>query len=159
MHFVLPTKKEQSLVDVELCSAPYWAIHVVFVVFCGFVTYVSIRINAAEQRVKIKYGINYSEGDVLFKGGALAKLVSIGFFGGAVAGCLGIGGGVIYNPAFLSLGVSPKVSSATGMFLVMVSAINTNLFNWSSGFLIMDYAFWISAVSVCTAMFGIYATD
>lgn len=50
-------------------------------------------------------------------------LLIMGFFGGWVAGALGLGGGSIYNPALLSLGVSPKVSSASGLYLVTFSKI------------------------------------
>jgi len=49
----------------------------------------------------------------------------IGFLGGWVAGALGLGGGSIYNPALLTLGVPPKVSAATGMYLVTFSTVSS----------------------------------
>lgn len=60
-------------------------------------------------------------------------LVSIGGVGGWVAGALGLGGGSIYNPALLSLGVNPRVSGATGMYLVLYSTINSCMVNYLNG--------------------------
>jgi len=70
--------------------------------------------------LKRKYMINYIEGDVTFEGKSLTKLILIGFVGGWVAGALGLGGGSIYNPALLSLGVNPRTSGSTGMYLVQI---------------------------------------
>lgn len=107
----------------------------------------------------MKYGINFVEGDVIFEGKALTVLICIGFIGGLVAGALGLGGGSIYNPALLSLGVHPKVSGATGMFLVLVSTINTCLINFLNGFLDVKYACWISTFSLLGSILGMAATD
>ena len=79
--------------------------------------------------------------------------------GGLVAGALGLGGGSIYNPALLSLGVHPKVSGATGMFLVLFSTINTCLINYLNGFLDVKYACWISTFSLLGSILGMAATD
>ena len=122
-------------------------------------TWLSVHINASEQKLKIKYGVNYKEGDVIFEGRPLIVIISIGFVGGLVAGSLGLGGGSIYNPALLSLGVHPKVSGATGMFLVLVSTINTCLINYLNGFLNFYYACWISAFSLIGSIIGMMATD
>ncbi len=53
----------------------------------------------------------------------LGQLLILGFVGGWVAGALGLGGGCVYNPALLALGIPPKVSSATGLYLVTFSKI------------------------------------
>jgi len=86
-------------------------------------------------------------------------LVAIGFVGGLVAGSLGLGGGSIYNPALLTLGVHPKVSGATGMFLVLFSTVNTCLLNFLNGFLDVYYAMWISSFALLGSIAGMLATD
>ena len=107
----------------------------------------------------MKYGVNYKEGDVVFEGKALTIVISIGFVGGLVAGALGLGGGSIYNPALLTLGVHPRVSGATGMFLVLYSTVNTCLINYLNDFLDLKYACWISAFSLFGSVLGMMATD
>ena len=79
--------------------------------------------------------------------------------GGFVAGAFGLGGGSIYNPAFLTLGVHPKVSGATGMYLVMISTINTCCINALNGYLNIYYALWISSWSLAGSILGMASTD
>ena len=105
------------------------------------------------------YNINYKEGDIKFEGDTLHKLLGIGFVGGWVAGALGLGGGSIYNPALLTLGVHPKVSGATGMYLVLFSTINTCLVNYLNGYLHVPYACWIASWSLAGAILGMALTD
>ena len=83
----------------------------------------------------------------------------IGFVGGFVAGAFGLGGGSIYNPAFLTLGVHPKVSGSTGMYLVMLSTINTCVVNFMNGYLNVYYALWISLWSLAGSIIGMMVTD
>ena len=123
------------------------------------VALIAIQVNQQEQQLKIKYDINYTNGDIKFSGNALLQLTGLGFVGGLVAGALGLGGGSIYNPALLTLGVHPKVSGATGMFLVLFSTVNTCLVNYLNGFLNLQFGVWISLWSLCGALFGMSITD
>ena len=159
LNLLQPTSSETSPIDIKMCGWSYWFVELFFVGVCVLMTWVAIKLSAAEQTLKIKYGINYQEGDVVLKGKALTILVSIGFVGGLVAGALGLGGGSIYNPALLSLGVHPKVSGATGMFLVLFSTANTCLLNFLNGFLDVKYACWISSFSLLGSVLGMAATD
>ena len=59
----------------------------------------------------------------------------LGFLGGWVAGALGLGGGTIFNPLLLKLGVPPKVSSATGMYLIMFSKVASSLIYYLADYL------------------------
>ena len=159
VNVLQPTSSEPSKIDIKMCSWLYWSIELLFIVICGAMTFLSIKVNSEEQKLKIKYGVNYKEGDILFEGRALVVLVSIGFVGGLVAGALGLGGGSIYNPALLSLGVHPKVSGATGMYLVLYSTVNTCLINYLNDYLDIYYALWISTFSLLGSILGMLATD
>jgi uncharacterized membrane protein YfcA len=55
--------------------------------------------------------------------------------------------------------VHPKVSGATGMYLVLFSTVNTCLVNYLNGFLHLNYGVWISFWSVLGAFFGMQVTD
>jgi len=50
----------------------------------------------------------------------LARLL-VGSALGGIVGAMGLGGGVVFNPCLLSLGVPPTVVAATGMFLILYS--------------------------------------
>ena len=83
----------------------------------------------------------------------------IGFIGGLIAGALGLGGGSIYNPAFLEMGLHPKCSSATGMFLVLISTINSVTINYMNGYLDVQYGLWVSSFALVGSVAGLMSTD
>ena len=117
---------------------------------------ISTRLVAYEQGLKEKFGgKNLAESDLIFKGKVLRNVLFLGFSGGWVAGALGLGGGVIFNPLLLSMGVPPKVSSATGMYLITFSKIVTSVIYFMYGELIIDYALWAAFVSVLGSIMGI----
>ena len=91
----------------------------------------------------------------MFEGKTLRNVLTLGFFGGWVAGALGLGGGVIFNPLLLAMGVPPKVSSATGMYIITFSKIATCVIYLIYGLLQMDYALWIAMWSTVGAIAGL----
>ena len=107
----------------------------------------------------MKYKVNYKEGDVIYHGKSLIILLIIGFAGGLIAGALGLGGGSIYNPAFLALGINPKVAGSTGMFLVMISTVNSVLIDYLNGYLLIDWGCWIAMFAFFGSLAGMFATD
>ena len=75
------------------------------------------------------------------------NLVMLGFGGGLVSGCVGLGGGAIYNPMLISLGVPPTVSSATGLYLVFFSKFASCFVYYLNGELEIAYGLWIGLFS------------
>jgi uncharacterized membrane protein YfcA len=89
--------------------------------------WIAIRIARSEQNLKVKYGnINVVASDIRLTNASVRCIVLLGFFGGLIAGALGLGGGVIFNPMLLMLGLPPLVSSASGLFLVTFSKVATS---------------------------------
>lgn len=96
------------------------------------------------------------ESDLIFEGHALRVVLALGFGGGWVAGALGLGGGVIFNPLLMALGVPPRVSSATGMYMITFSKICTCTIYFVNGRLALDYGGWMAAWSVAGACIGLH---
>jgi len=48
-----------------------------------------------------------SDTDIIFNTKEITKLLMLGFFGGFLAGAFGLGGGVIFNPILLTMGLPP----------------------------------------------------
>jgi len=86
-------------------------------------------------------------------------VLRLGFGGGFVAGALGLGGGSIFNPYLIGMGVPPKVSSSTGMYLVLYSTIATCTVYITTGHLDMAYGLWIAGWSCVGSLFGLYGTN
>jgi uncharacterized membrane protein YfcA len=89
----------------------------------------------------------------------LTKLLLIGFVGGWVAGALGLGGGSIYNPALLSMGVNPRVAAATGKYLIIFSCINACVVCYISGILDVRYGLYIGGWVIVGSILGLILAD
>lgn len=94
-------------------------------IICIICTVIAVKVARRDQNLKIKYGnVNVCSSDIRYNDNKkLTWLIMLGFVGGWVAGALGLGGGSVYNPSMLALGIPPKVSSATGLYLITFSKI------------------------------------
>ena len=72
-----------------------------------------------EDKLKAKVGYEYDETDIKLSAANVIKLSLFSFIGSTIAIAVGVGGSIIFNPLLLSMGVSPIVSSATSLYLVM----------------------------------------
>jgi uncharacterized membrane protein YfcA len=109
--------------------------------------------------LKVKYGkLNISENDIILNYRKLTVLVSLGFAGGFIAGALGLGGGIIYNPVLLTMGLPPMVAAASGLYLVTFSKVATSVVYLVNGQLPLDYAGWLSFCSTVGSVLGVFAT-
>jgi uncharacterized membrane protein YfcA len=150
----------KSSVSFEECGLGDWSMTAVFIASMILVVYFSCHMIEKEQSLKQKFGnVNLAASDLIFRGTVLRNVLILGFVGGWVAGALGLGGGVIFNPLLLHMGVPPKVSSATGMYLITFSKVATTLFYILFGQLKMDYALWIAGWSSIGAVIGLYGAN
>ena len=159
MNLSIGSSSKPSIIGISSCGAVSWIMQIGFLILCGFVTWGSVRLNKKEQDLRKRYNINYVEGEIIFEGTVLYKLVIIGFAGGFVAGGLGLGGGSIYNPALLSLGVNPRVASSTGMYLVIFSCINACVVNFLSQLLDLKYGAFVGTWVVIGSLGGLVMAD
>ena len=125
MNLMMGSSYMESIVGIKKCEIAYWAIQIAFVLICVVCAVIAVRLAQSNQNLKLKYGgVNLGESDIRYNDRTkLTQLLILGFVGGWVAGALGLGGGCVYNPALLALGIPPKVSSATGLYLVTFSKI------------------------------------
>jgi uncharacterized membrane protein YfcA len=146
----------KSDISIDKCSVGDWIVLLIFIIVMICVVKVSVMNVSKEQALKEKYGsVNLAKSDLIFRGEVLRNVLMLGFGGGWVAGALGLGGGVIFNPLLLSMGVPPKVSSATGMYLITFSKVATCTLYFLFGELMMDYALWIAVWSTVGAVIGL----
>ena len=142
------------------CELGDWFSLVVFIILMICQVMISTRLISYEQSLKKKFGnINIVESDLIFSGKVLRNILGLGFVGGWVAGALGLGGGVIFNPILLSMGVPPKVSSATGMYLITFSTFVTSCIYFLYGEMVIDYALWAAFISIMGSLLGLVSIN
>ena len=141
-------KTTASIIGIERCSGGDWGIILAFILVCSLMTVGSLKIINREQGLKHKYNKGLAPSDLHFKGKVLLKLLLVSFFGGIVTGALGLGGGTVFNPVLISMGVPPKVSSATGKYMIMFSKASACIVYLIYGQLDMIQGLWLGAWKV-----------
>lgn len=95
-----------------------------------------------------------TENDIIYNVTNVTKLVSLGFLGGFFAGAFGLGGGVIYNPILLTMGLPPTVSGACSLFLVCYSKVASTVIYSLNGLMNWPFALWVGAWSCIGGLVG-----
>jgi uncharacterized membrane protein YfcA len=86
-------------------------------------------------------------------------LVGLGIFTGAVAGVLGIGGGLLIVPVLTIAGLSLVQATATSLVGVFLSAVSGSVQNWRAGRLNLTYALGLAIFGIPTAQLGAWLAD
>ena len=95
------------------------------------------------------------ESDLQYSGRPLYLLMVFAFIGGWVSGAFGLGGGSVFNPLMIELGVPPAVSTSTGMYMIMFSTFASSFIYISYGALDIPFAIWLSFWCVIGILFGV----
>lgn len=110
---------------------------VVFVILMG-VFLRNLVNNESEVATKLNDDqISFVDSDIDWKSHANVIYPMLCFIAGVIAGCLGIGGGIIKGPILLELGLSPYIVSATSTSMVFMTSIITV----SSYFMYRNYGY------------------
>ena len=133
------------IIDIQKCSSLDWTVLGLFVLAMLLLSSIGLMWNRKEQALKIKAGVGLIDSDIRYGGSQLIKLLFGALFGGWVGGALGLGGGSIFNPLMISLGVPPSVSTSTGMFMIMFSTGASTMMYIAAGSLNISFAIWLSA--------------
>ena len=101
-------------------------------------------------------GKGLAKSDVKFERKVVTKLVIFALMGGWVSGALGLGGGAIFNPLLLSMGVPPAVASSTGIYMIMFSTAGSSITFIVFGTLNTPYGLWIGGWCAVASIIGLY---
>ena len=104
----------------------------------------------------MRVGFGMVAGDVQFQQSILVKLVIFALLGGWVSGALGLGGGAIFNPLLLSMGVPPSVASSTGMYMILFSTAGSSITYLVFGTLNLPFGLWIGCWCAIASLGGLY---
>ena len=139
---------------IKRCSSDDWALFGGYIGLSFMLTHAATAIVRSEQALKLRTGRLQPESDVHL-GKSLKPLLIFSFIGGLVSGAFGLGGGSIFNPLLIEMGVPPSVSAATGMYMVMVSSLATSAMYATYGTLDFEYVAWLGLWTVLGLIYGL----
>jgi uncharacterized membrane protein YfcA len=145
------SNKVPSFFGIKKCSFFYW---LCFLIYVGIMLYfISYSIKKVYEHINKKKKVipNFKSKVVENVENNIIYVVGISIIAGIVSSSLGIGGGMITNPAFYSLGMDAKECSSTSNFLIIVTAIASSFIFILSGQLEIGY-------SICLGIFCVLAT-
>lgn len=134
-------KGAESIVGLESCAAVDWVIQVIYLILCIVITYIAVRF--IKKETELKQICQDYKTEIELNNRNLVRLLLVAFVGGWVAGALGLGGGSIFNPILLEMGLNAIVSSATGMYMIMFSTAASTAVFMINDMILYDYALWI----------------
>merc|ERR1719419_848685 len=119
---------EESFAGILYCSAGFWGMTVAIplIQVCFSALFGKIEIDKASiqsggiQRTSSKALLDYNE--VEWNWMNVVRYMVYAFVCGLLAGCLGIGGGLVLSPLLLELGFFPAVASAISGMAVLVTS-------------------------------------
>ena len=159
ISFMRGSKSTPSIIGVAKCSPWDWGLLAIFCLLMFGFSGLGVYLNIKEQKLKVKVGRGLHEKDLRFAGKKLFYLLFFAFVGGWVSGALGLGGGSIYNPLMISLGVPPSVSTSTGMYMIMLSTAASSIIYISYGVMPIGFSIWLSVWSSAGIVSGIVAIN
>ena len=143
-----------SFIGIKKCSFLYWF---TFLIYVGIMMYfIKYSIDKVYEHIEKKKKLipNFRSEVVQNVENNIKFVVGISIIAGIVSSSLGIGGGMITNPAFASLGMDPKESSSTSNFLIIVTAIASSFIFILSGQLEISYSICLGTFCTLAALVG-----
>ena len=143
-----------SFIGIKKCSIIYWFVFLLYVIVMLYFIKYSIQRVYNHINLKKKIIPNFSSEVIDNVENNITYVVGISIIAGIVSSSLGIGGGMITNPAFASLGMDPKESSSTSNFLIIVTAIAATFMFILSGQLEINYSICLGTFCTIAAFIG-----
>lgn len=111
-----------------------------------WIMYFSVKVLKKDYQTKLEVGYNFVKGDIKWDNQIITSMSIIAIICGSLASLVGLGGGVIYSPLMLEYGVDLKVTSATGMYMVMLGTFATVVQFLMMDVLPMDYSLFLGII-------------
>ena len=131
-QFIEGNSKLPSFIGITRGSFYYWLAFFIYILIS--LIFIQIAIITVKHHIAKKKEIdpNYKSEIMENVNEHIIKVILIAILAGIISSSLGIGGGMITNPVFASLGLDPKESSSTSNFLIITTAIaSTFLFSFA----------------------------
>lgn len=82
-------------------------------------------------------------------------MIFFAFIGGWISGALGLGGGAIFNPVLIGMGVAPSVVTATGMYMISFSVAGSTTTYIIYKMINIPFSLWVGIIGSFGATGGL----
>lgn len=113
----------------------------------------------AQHKYRVRIGFPFSEHDVNWDYCAAIKHQFYGLISGIICGCLGLGGGTLLGPLFLTLNYHPNMIRATTNFLVMITSLSSSIQFIMMGMTNFSYGIPYAIIGGLSALIGNFLTN
>jgi len=110
--------------DPNCSHVGYWMFYLTPVPVLGAFMYATAVILGRMHARKVACGYEYLPADMLWTRETLMKFPKTALMAGITAGLLGIGGGMVIGPLFLSIGMEPQVGTSSCAFMILWTAFS-----------------------------------
>ena len=129
---------------------------IVFIIYTVVSTVYNAKLIRKIHEIKKKEGYYFDPKDLRFDNDkSLIKIMIICFIAGTMGGIVGIAGGIILGPLFLSLGMLPVVAVGTNQYLALISTISVTGQFLYIGILNIPYTLVIGVFQVIASYLGV----
>lgn len=154
VNFIRGSRSFDSIFGIETCSPMGWSVLFSFIALCCFVTYKNLKQLIHEQYLKNKYGKGLAKSDILHEGSTTTYLVIWAFLGSWIGVTFGLGGGIIFNPVQIAMGVNPIVASSTSMYMIMLTTFASTVMYIYNGQFMYRWTGWFMLWCGMGVVFG-----
>lgn len=114
------TPKFDSIVGLSTCEWRSWLILLAFIVISSAFTWCNVRQIWRNIELKTRFD-RLDPSEEYLTPGVLPKLLFASLMSGFIGQLFGLGGGFIYGPIIIAVGVNPVVSASTCLYMIMFS--------------------------------------
>lgn len=116
-----------------------------FILICLLVSYKNYKEVTRGQYLKRKYSKGLCNSDIILEGNTTVKMLAGALLGSWIGVTFGLGGGIVFNPVQIAMGVHPIVASSTSMYMIMLATLSSTImfiyqgefdYAWTSWFMV-----------------------
>ena len=153
-QFLEGNARLSSFIGIQRCSLSYWGIFIGYILISLLFLQIAIAMVKSHIEKRKQIDPTFKDEKISNVSDHILKVILVAILAGIVSSMVGIGGGMITNPMFASLGLDPKESSSTSNFLIITTATaSTFLFSFA-GQLNYSFALWMLVPCSISAFIG-----
>lgn len=156
INLIRGSPKNESIIGMNKCGTASWSLLAMFIVLCLFLTYFNVKKVRHEDALKRRLNATVTSDINVNDRGTLIFILSLAFVGSFFGNALGLGGGFIYNPVQLSLGVAPSVAASTSMYMIMFSSLASSTLLLIFGQVNIPYVLYLAISCGIGVFIGMY---